>query len=73
MYVLYGNRVVNVTGFMHPGGNYILSAVNGRDIDRCFFGGYALEGDKRPAYTHSKAAEKYLIENTVGFLKYPEE
>lgn len=47
--------------FVHPGGNYILNFCNGREIERFFFGGYALEGDKRSQYNHSLIAEKYLF------------
>jgi len=53
---------------MHPGGNYIITKINGREIDRCFFGGYALEGDRRAGHLHSVFAEKYLLENTIGYL-----
>jgi hypothetical protein len=59
-------------GFKHPGGDYIVTKMNGREIDRCFFGGYALEGDKRAGYTHSSVAELDLLGRTMGVLSYPE-
>lgn len=70
---LLGNNVFLLKNFVHPGGQYIMEKVNGREVDRCFFGGYALEGDRRPAYDHSYDSEIFVKNNTIGVLQYPEE
>lgn len=36
--------------FIHPGGNYLIEKVNGRDVDCFLFGGYALENSTRKPY-----------------------
>lgn len=56
----------------HPGGNYIFSKIYGREIDRFFFGGYALEGDIRKSYVHTPKAELFALKNIVGELKLSE-
>lgn len=61
--MIYRNNILDLHGLEHPGGEYILDAVNGRSIDRFMYGSYGLEvvrkGDKNnnaSINTHSKMA-----------------
>jgi len=40
---MLNNSVYDVTDFLHPGANFIIKMVKGREIGRFFFGAYALE------------------------------
>ncbi|KRX06844.1 hypothetical protein PPERSA_11489 [Pseudocohnilembus persalinus] len=60
------------SNMFHPGGNYIFSKIYGREIDRFFFGGYALEGDIRKSYEHTPKAELFALKNIIGELKLSE-
>ena len=42
-WVMLNNQVYDLTGMQHPGGNYIMESVKGREIGRFFFGAYSLE------------------------------
>lgn len=46
-YVIAHNNVYSIKDIIHPGGNYIIRQVNGREIDCFLFGGYALETTTR--------------------------
>ena len=37
------NRIYDLTYFEHPGGNFIISAIRGREVGRFLFGAYQLE------------------------------
>lgn len=53
---------------IHPGGNYLLKNINGKDIDRYLFGGYNYELSKRPSHNHSVLAYLWLENNIIGSL-----
>lgn len=42
--------------------------MQGREVDRFLFGGYALEEDTRGQYTHSLEAEQYMNKHCIGLL-----
>jgi NAD(P)H-flavin reductase len=55
--------------FLHPGGNFIVEAVKGREIGRFIYGAYGLEiiGDETK-HLHSFLAKKALDEFAVGVI-----
>lgn len=53
-WVILNKQVYDVTGMNHPGGNYILELVNGREIGRFFSGSYGLETTKMRPHTHTQ-------------------
>ncbi|KRX05977.1 hypothetical protein PPERSA_01055 [Pseudocohnilembus persalinus] len=71
-YCIFGNKIISLQNIFHPGGNYIFNKIYGREIDRFFFGGYALEGDNRRSHQHTPKAELFTLKNVVGELKLPE-
>jgi cytochrome b involved in lipid metabolism len=40
---LMGNSIYDITNFKHPGGQYIVNQIYGRDVGRFIFGCYSLE------------------------------
>jgi len=44
-WVLFGNKVCDITEFNHPGGNYIKSLIIGREVSRYVYGAYGPEED----------------------------
>jgi hypothetical protein len=68
-WVIYGNRVYDVTNWIHPGGNFILGQVTGREISRFLHGAYGLESTNMSPYTHSSYALKLLDSFLIGKLK----
>ncbi len=57
-----------MTNCIHPGGQFILEAVNGRDIGCYFYGGYALESSGFKPYDHTAFAMSYLEKNFIGTI-----
>jgi len=49
-----------VTDFHHPGGNYLITKIVGRQIGRFLFGNYSLEEINHEGYMHSKKAYQIL-------------
>ena len=68
-WVMYGNKVYDVTGWIHPGGSFILNQVIGREISRFIHGGEALENSKMKPHTHSAHALKLLECFYIGRIK----
>ena len=66
--VLYMNYLVDMSSFTHPGGQWILSKIKGREISRYIFGGFKLEGENTRAWNHSHHAKNYLMDNVVADL-----
>jgi len=52
-WVLLNNSIINLTGLVHPGGQFIWQAVKGREVSRFIYGAYGLENSEIPAYNHS--------------------
>jgi len=67
--VILDNLVLDLKGFerLHPGGKFSLTHNLGRDISKFFFGGYALQGGRKP-HTHSKAALDIVETLIVGTI-----
>jgi cytochrome b involved in lipid metabolism len=63
---MYGNRVFDITGWVHPGGNYILAEVVGREVSRFLHGAYSLETVETLTHTHSIYALNLLNSFYIG-------
>ena len=54
---IFGNYVYDISEFVHPGGQYIMQKIYGREVGRFMYGSYHLEEfGTLPAYTHSHEA-----------------
>ena len=53
---MLNNKVYDITGLQHPGGNFIHESVKGREIARFFFGAYGLEFTTLLPHAHSQKA-----------------
>ena len=65
-WVLYGNSIVDMSNFLHPGGNFIMEEVWGREISRFLNGSYALETTKLTKHNHSSFAYNMLNSRIIG-------
>lgn len=54
MWFIFNNQIVNLTGFVHPGGQYIWEKMRGRDISRFIYGISDVEDGSCKAYRHSE-------------------
>lgn len=70
-WVMLGNRIYDITGLIHPGGQYVWDKLNRRDISRFFAGNYRFEeissADIR--HTHSISALNILDKRYIGSLE----
>ena len=71
-WVLHGHKVLDVTGYWHPGGNYILQEVWGKEISRYFYGAHALETTKEIPHKHSTYALSRLQTMVIGHINLKE-
>jgi Cytochrome b5-like Heme/Steroid binding domain len=67
-WVIFGNRVCDVTTFDHPGGNKIIDSIVGREISRFIFGGHKAENLDLIPHSHSIKALKLLNQYHIGDL-----
>ena len=67
---LLGNKVISLKEIIHPGGLFIFEAINGREIDRFVYGGYALDKALFPmeSHLHSPFAFIMMEKNCIGEL-----
>ncbi|CAK71902.1 unnamed protein product (macronuclear) [Paramecium tetraurelia] len=68
-WVLFNSDVYDVTDYQHPGGNFIISNVNGQEISRYFYGAFQLESTTMEPYTHSQFAYQTLLKRYVGTIQ----
>jgi hypothetical protein len=61
-YVLYKDKVYDVSRLLHPGGMYIFDHVIGEEISRYIHGAYGLEVCKMKGYSHTIYAKNLLNE-----------
>lgn len=61
-YILYRDKVYDVSRLLHPGGMYIIDHVIGEEISRYIHGAYGLEVCKMTGYNHTSYAKKLLGE-----------
>ena len=52
--------------FVHPGGNYIIESLNGKDMARYLYGNQGLEFGFVPGYNHSVQALESLKSREIG-------
>lgn len=67
---LLGNKIISLKEIIHPGGLFIFEAINGREIDRFVYGGYALDKALFPmeSHLHSPFAFLMMEKNVIGEL-----
>ncbi|EAR94463.2 cytochrome b5-like heme/steroid-binding domain protein (macronuclear) [Tetrahymena thermophila SB210] len=69
LYVVHENSVYDITEIQHPGGQFILKHIKGKEISRYFNGGYAYEGTTMSPYRHTLYAQNFLKEFYIGDIK----
>ncbi|KAL4471634.1 hypothetical protein ABPG74_008527 [Tetrahymena malaccensis] len=69
LYVVHENSVYDITEIQHPGGQFILKHIKGKEISRYFNGGYGYEGISMPPYRHTLYAHNLLKEFYIGDIK----
>lgn len=57
---MFGLKVYDLSGWIHPGGTYLIQKSYGKEISRYLYGAYSIEGSKRPPYSHSAHAFNLL-------------
>ena len=62
----YGNHIIDMSSFLHPGGNFIIEEVWGREISRFLNGSYALETTLLTKHQHSSFAYNILNNMIIG-------
>lgn len=65
-WVIVDNHVYDVGNFFHPGGNFIIEAVRGREVGRFLYGAYGLESMPGTEHKHSKKAFEVLARSYIG-------
>jgi len=71
-WVILGNKIYDLTYWIHPGGNNIIKAVTGREIGRFFYGNHALEDRNLKPHVHSAIALSQLKSMEIGEITYCE-
>lgn len=68
LWCIFNNSIIDLQNQIHPGGQYIWKAIQGREVSRYIFGAYSLEGTSVLPYQHSKYALAMLKKLTIGTL-----
>ena len=68
-WVILDSKVYDLEGFFHPGGNFIIEAVRGREVGRFLHGAYPLESLPNTAHKHSKRAFDILAKSYIGKIE----
>ncbi|KAL4435822.1 hypothetical protein ABPG74_015790 [Tetrahymena malaccensis] len=71
-WVIYNQGVYDISDLVHPGGQFIIKEVIGKEIGRYMLGALPLEGYTFKPYAHSSAAINLLKKNKIGDLNYGE-
>lgn len=66
-FVIFNNSVYDITDFRHPGGDFLLSQVTGREIGRFLYGIYNLESLPKFGHRHSIYATNALEKRFIGY------
>ncbi|EGR34866.1 hypothetical protein IMG5_000940 [Ichthyophthirius multifiliis] len=69
LYLILGKSVYDVTEIQHPGGQFILKHLKGKEISRYFYGGYQCEQTKMQPYRHSLYANNFIQNFYIGDIK----
>jgi cytochrome b involved in lipid metabolism len=65
-FVIFNNSVYDISDFRHPGGDFLLSQVLGREIGRFLYGIYNLESLPKFGHRHSIYALNALEKRYIG-------
>ncbi|CAD8212378.1 unnamed protein product [Paramecium pentaurelia] len=68
LWLIFNDEIIDLTGFSHPGGQYIWECVKGREVSRFIYGGCGLEDGTAKQYPHSKNAVVLLKNHVIGSL-----
>lgn len=68
-YIILREAVYDVSDFNHPGGQYILERITGREIGRYFYGGYPITDLQIKMHIHSQYAINYIETRYIGDFK----
>ncbi|CAD8128226.1 unnamed protein product [Paramecium sonneborni] len=68
LWLIFNNEIIDLTGFFHPGGQYIWEKAKGREVSRFIYGGCGLEDGTAQQYPHSKNAITLLKNHVIGSL-----
>lgn len=60
LYIVYENSVFDISEIQHPGGQFILKHIKGKEISRYFNGGYSCEQTSMMPYRHTLYAVNFL-------------
>jgi len=71
-WVILGNKIYDLTYWIHPGGNNIIKAVCGREVGRFFYGNHALEDQSLKPHKHSAMTLSQIKSLEIGEITYCE-
>lgn len=52
-WVIVNSEVYDLSNYIHPGGNFIIQNVIGREVSRFFYGAYGLESTTIKPHLHT--------------------
>jgi cytochrome b involved in lipid metabolism len=73
IFVVYKNKVYDLSGYNHPGGNYIWANIQGKDITALLNGCDIYDGmsSLNIKHNHNTSALNYLDKRYIGTVDYP--
>ncbi|EAS06749.3 DOMON domain protein (macronuclear) [Tetrahymena thermophila SB210] len=71
-WVIYNQGIYDISDLVHPGGQFIIKEVIGKEVGRYMLGALPLEGHNFQPYAHSSSAFNLLKKNKIGDLNYGE-
>lgn len=69
-WIIYNQGVYDITGFQHPGGQFLINPIIGKEVGRYLNGSLPLEGFDTKPHTHSAKTFAYLKKQLIGYLNY---
>ncbi|EAR87476.1 cytochrome b5-like heme/steroid-binding domain protein (macronuclear) [Tetrahymena thermophila SB210] len=67
--VIFDNGIYDIKNMYHPGGNFIIKKMKGREIGRFMYGAFGLETSNMAGYEHSKYAYDMLEQYYIGEIE----
>lgn len=68
-YVILREAIYDISDFNHPGGQFIMDAIKGREIGRYFYGGSPVEKLDIVPHKHTAFAINYIETRYIGDLR----
>ncbi|CAD8167508.1 unnamed protein product [Paramecium pentaurelia] len=65
-YIILREAIYDVSDFNHPGGQYILERITGREIGRYFYGGFPIQNLNIKMHIHTQFAINYIETRYLG-------